>query len=134
MIYRELIYKIRGCIFEVYNTLGKGLLESAYEAALFHELKLCGLDVKSQVQLPVIYKDLHIDNAFRIDLLVENAVIIEIKSVKELSEAHLKQLSNYLHLSHLTIGLLVNFNTDNLEDNIKSSVNSYRQFNEVKKN
>lgn len=121
----ELTYQIRGCIFNVYNKLGPGLFESVYEAALCYELNKVGLKFKRQLELPVHYEDIILDVAFRIDILVENKVIIEIKSVEELSKVHYKQIITYLKLTSIPIGLLVNFNTDSIKENIKRIVNNY---------
>lgn len=121
----EITYAIRGCIFNVYNNLGPGLFESVYEAALLHELKKAGLSTKSQVELAVHYDDIILDVAFRIDILVDNRVLLELKSVEELSKVHYKQVITYLKLSDIPVGLLVNFNTDNIKDNIKRIVNNY---------
>lgn len=121
----ELTYKIRGCIFNVYNKLGPGLFESVYEAALCYELDKEGLAFKRQLELPVHYEDIILDVAFRIDILVENKVIIEIKSVEELSKVHYKQIITYLKLTSIPLGLLVNFNTDSIKENIKRIVNNY---------
>ena len=121
----ELTYQIRGCIFNVYNKLGPGLFESVYEAALCYELDKVGLAFKRQLELPVHYEDIILDVAFRIDVLVENKVIIEIKSVEELSKVHYKQIITYLKLTSIPLGLLVNFNTDSIKENIKRIVNNY---------
>jgi GxxExxY protein len=121
----EITYTIRGCIFNVYNNLGPGLFESVYEAALLHELNKAGLNAKNQVELAVHYDDVILDVAFRIDILVENKVLIELKSVEELSKVHYKQVITYLKLSDIPVGILVNFNTDNIKDNIKRVVNNY---------
>jgi GxxExxY protein len=112
----QLTYKIRGAIFEVYNELGPGLLESVYEAALLHELQKNGLTVKSQVGLPVVYKDIGLELGFRLDILVNETVIIEIKSVETLHDIHKKQLLTYLKLSKKKLGILVNFNASKLID------------------
>jgi GxxExxY protein len=112
----DLTYKIRGAIFAVYNELGPGLLESVYELALCHELKQLELEVKRQVNLPVLYKTVSLDAGFRLDLIVENQVIIEIKSVDSLHNVHKKQLLTYLKLTKMKIGFLVNFNCDKLVD------------------
>jgi len=114
----DLTYKIRGAIFEVYNTLGPGLLESVYESALAMELIQSGLKVKTQVPLPVIYKENKLELGFRIDVLVDNTVIIEVKSVEFLHDVHKKQLLTYLKLSDKKLGILVNFNVHKLEDKI----------------
>ena len=120
----DITYKIRGCIFAVYRNLGPGLLESVYEAALVYELKKNNLEVKSQVPLPVLYEGIQLEVGFRIDVLVEEKVIVEIKSVEELSKVHYKQLLTYLKLSDKKVGLLVNFNCDNISENIKRIVNN----------
>jgi len=106
----ELSYIIRGAIFKVYNSLGAGLLESVYEATLKFELEKAVLCVKNQVPLPVIYENVHLEIGFRIDLLIEDKVIIEIKSVENLAEVHHKQVLSYLRLSGKKLGLLINFN------------------------
>ena len=117
------IYKIRGAIFKVFNALGPGLLESAYEVILMHELKKEGLEVKSQVPLPLFYDEIKMDIGYRIDILVENKVIIEIKSVENLAEVHHKQVLTYLKLSGLKLGLLVNFNCVEIDKSIFRKVN-----------
>ena len=114
----DLTFKIRGAIFEVYKTLGPGLLESVYEAALAAELIELGLKIQTQVPLPVVYKETKLELGFRIDILVENTVIIEIKSVESLHDVHKKQLLTYLKLSKKKLGLLVNFNVDTIEDKL----------------
>ena len=121
----DITYKIRGCIFNVYNNLGPGLFESVYEAALLYELNKVGLKAKNQVELAVHYDDILLDVAFRIDILVEDSVLIELKSVEELSKVHYKQVITYLKLSDIPIGILVNFNTDNINLNTKRIVNNY---------
>lgn len=112
----DITYKIRGAIFTVHKELGPGLLESVYEAALAHELNEMGLDVKTQVGLPVEYKSIMLELGFRIDILVNNQVVIEIKSVENLHDVHKKQLLTYLKLSNKRLGILVNFNTSVLVD------------------
>lgn len=112
----DLSYQIRGAIFEVFKTLGPGLLESTYEAALAFELSQMGFEVRTQVPLPVVYKDVKLEAGYRIDLLIENEVIIEIKSVETLHDVHKKQLLTYLKLSSRKLGILVNFNVASLVD------------------
>jgi GxxExxY protein len=119
----DISFKIRGAIFKVYNTLGPGLLESVYEIALAHVLTEMGLDVKRQVNLPVIFEGIKLEAGFRIDLLVNDLVIIEIKSVEDLKSVHQKQLNTYLKLSNLKLGILVNFNTVNILSSIYREVN-----------
>ena len=122
----DLTYIIRGCIFNVYNKLGPGLFESVYEAALCYELDKAGLKYKRQQELPVYYDDIILDVAFRIDIFVEESIVIEIKSVEEFSKVHYKQLITYLKLLNVSIGILVNFNTDSIKENIKRIVNNYK--------
>jgi GxxExxY protein len=123
MTENDISYLIRGCIFKVYNNLGPGLLESAYEAALLYELENAGLNVKSQFSLPMVYESVKVDIGYRLDLLVENKVIIELKSVEILLDVHHKQLITYLKLSGLKLGILVNFNSDDISKSIFRKVN-----------
>jgi len=120
----ELSYIIRRCIFNVYNTLGPGLLESVYQKILVYELQENGLNIKSELLLPVKYNNKLFDINFRIDILVEDKVILELKSVKSIEDIHYKQLYTYLKLSNKKLGLLVNFNTTNILDGIKRVVNN----------
>lgn len=120
----DLSYTIRGAIFKVYNTLGPGLLESVYEAVLKYELTKEGLTVESQIPIPVIYDEVKFDIGFRLDLLVNKKVIIEIKSVELLAPVHHKQLLTYLKLTDKRLGLLVNFNSDNISSGITRIVNN----------
>lgn len=121
----DLTYVIRGAIFNVYNTLGPGLLESVYEIALDYELKAAGLKFQRQVHLPMQYKCVKMDINFRLDFLVEDKIIIEVKSIEDLLPVHHKQLLTYLKLAKLRYGVLVNFNTDNISKNIFRKVNGY---------
>jgi GxxExxY protein len=123
MTENDISFKIRGAIFKVYRNLGPGLLESVYEAVLAYELKQLGLQVKTQVPLPVLYENIHLDIGFRVDILVNDSVIIEIKSIEALHEVHHKQVLTYLRLSDRKLGLLVNFNTDNISRCIIRKVN-----------
>ena len=108
----------------VHTALGPGLLEGAYEACLKYELEKRGLKVKQQVGLPVIYDGVRIDLGYRLDLLVENEVIVELKAVETLSPVHEAQLLAYLKLSGKKIGLLINFNVSRLKDGIRRMVNN----------
>jgi GxxExxY protein len=119
MTENDISYKIRGAIFKVYNTLGPGLLESIYESALYYQLKKDGLNVFKQIDLPVKYEDVVLDISFRLDLLIEDKIIVELKSVDELKSIHFKQLK----LTNKKLGLLVNFNCINILDNIHRVVN-----------
>ena len=125
MIENELSFKIRGVIFKVYNTLGPGLLESAYEAALLYELRKSGLEVKQQVGLPLIYDDVKLEVGYRIDLLVENEIIIEIKSCEAIAPIFTSQLITYLKLYNRKLGYLINFNVPLLKDGFKRIVNNF---------
>jgi GxxExxY protein len=110
--------KIIGCAIEVHKQLGAGLLESAYEECLFYELINKGLNVKKQLALPLVYKEIKLDAGYRIDLLVENKVIIEIKSVDAIADIHKAQLMTYMKLANIKLGLLINFNVTRLKDGI----------------
>jgi GxxExxY protein len=116
---KELSYEIRGAAMEVYNELGPGLLESVYEKALIHEFKLREIDVVSQIPVNIVYKGELVGNDLRIDLLVEDTVIIELKSVEELKKVHFKQLRTYLKLLNRPEGWLINFGA---EDFVKGMV------------
>ena len=118
MTENDISYKIRGAIFNVYNFLGPGLLESVYEEALVYELKQLGLKVERQKEVPIKYKDTILNTALRLDLIVEDKVIIELKSVSELKDIHFKQTLTYLRLLELHLGILVNFNTHNILNSI----------------
>ena len=114
----DVTYKIRGAIYKVYNELGPGLLESVYEAALVYQLRKDGLKVESQVPLKVYYDGHPLPVDYRLDLLVEDAVIIEIKSVEEIKKVFHKQLLTYMRVSNKHLGILVNFNTDDINSSI----------------
>lgn len=119
----ELSRQIIGAAIEVHRELGPGLLESAYEACLCHELALRGTPFERQVPLPVLYKGVKIDCAYRLDILVAELVVIEIKAVESLASIHDAQLLTYLRLSNLWLGLLINFNVEFVKDGIKRLVN-----------
>lgn len=123
MTENDISYLIRGAIFEVYNSLGPGLLESTYESALTYELELRGLDVKTQISIPIEYKGKLLETSYRLDMLVNDCVIIELKSVQELEKIHFKQLYTYLRLSDKRLGILVNFNCSDFVSNTKRVVN-----------
>jgi GxxExxY protein len=125
MIENEISYKIRGAIFKVYNNLGPGLLESIYEEALCYELRKAGLKVEVQVPLEVVYDGVLLKEKFRMDLLVEGLVVIEVKSVEEICEIHHKQLLSYLKLAKKRLGILVNFNSVEIDKAILRKINGY---------
>ena len=119
----ELSYAIRGAAFNVHTNLGPGLLESVYETALAYELREKGYEVQTQLGVPLIYKDIKMEQGFRMDLLVNNKVIVEVKSVDTLLDVHHKQLLTYLKLSDKKLGLLINFNVSSLKNSITRIVN-----------
>jgi len=123
-IENEISYKIRGAIFNVYNKLGPGLLESAYEVALRIELEKMGCEVKTQIYLPIVYEGITIPNAFRIDMLVDDKVIIELKAVAAMQEVFFSQLMTYLKLTGKKLGLLVNFKTTDISKSIYRRANN----------
>jgi GxxExxY protein len=120
---KEKIFKqLLDCSFRIHSDLGPGLLESAYEECLFYELKNLGLLVRKQVPMPLMYKEIKLDAGYRVDLLLEESIIVEIKSVDALCDIHLAQILTYLKLSKCTLGLLINFNVSHLKDGIKRIV------------
>jgi GxxExxY protein len=111
--------KIIGCAIEVHKHLGPGLLESAYEECLVFELLHTGLKAEKQKQVPVVYKEIHLDCGYRIDILVENTVIIELKTIELFSPVHVAQILTYMKFAQKSIGLLINFNVTVLKNGIK---------------
>ena len=126
----QLRYAIRGAIYKVYKALGPGLLELAYEAALCRELFLQGLEVETQVSFSIQYESLEIPNAYRLDVLVNKRVIIELKSVAKLERVHYKQLRTYLKLTGIDSGILVNFNTDDIIKSTHTLFANYEDYQE----
>lgn len=118
----EITRSIIGAAMKVHSALGPGLLESAYEACLLFELHDAGLKAESQVPLPVIYKGVRIDLGYRLDLVVEDSVIVELKTVEAIEPVHQAQLLSYLKLSGKHVGLIINFNVVHLKDGIKRLV------------
>ncbi|MBR1498865.1 MAG: GxxExxY protein [Bacteroidaceae bacterium] len=114
MSINEITYEIRGAFYDVYKELGPGLLESVYEEALCFELEQRGLKVERQMQVPINYKGNVLKTELRLDVLVEDKVIVELKSVEEMKKVFAKQLLTYLRLMNKEVGLLENFNTDNI--------------------
>ena len=114
----EISYQIRGAVFDVYNELGPGLMENVYEKALIIELLNRGLQVENQVPIEVLYKGFDLGLQYRLDVLVNKQVIIELKSVEILLPVHHKQLITYLKLAQKPLGFLINFNTESIKDNI----------------
>ena len=121
----DISYEIRGAIFDTYNALGPGLLESVYEEALCYYLNKRGLKVERQVPVPIVIDNHQLSNDLRLDILVEDKIIVELKSVIEMKEVYHLQLLTYLKLSHLHKGILVNFNTANIKESIWNKINGY---------
>ncbi|NNM94962.1 MAG: GxxExxY protein [Bacteroidia bacterium] len=124
MTENELSKKIVHAAFNIHSKLGPGLLESVYEEIMFYELTVQGLNVERQKGIPVIWEKIRLELGFRADLIVENKVIIELKSVEEIAQVHPKQLLTYLKLTGLKLGLLINFNEPLIKDGITRIVNN----------
>jgi GxxExxY protein len=124
MTENELSYKVIGTAIEIHESIGPGLLESAYENALAYDLKELGFNVRQQVPMPFIYKEVKQEVGYRIDLLVNSKVIIEVKAEEAVAPVHFAQLLTYLKLSGIKPGLLINFNSKTLKDNIHRVVNN----------
>ena len=118
LLYSDLTFKIRGAIFKVYNFWGPGLFEQVYEESLICQLRKEGLKVEQQLPLPVVYDGQTLPCDYRLDLLVEDKIIIELKSVEELKPLHYKQLLTYLKIANKTVGVLVNFNVNDMSKGI----------------
>jgi GxxExxY protein len=123
----DISFLIRKAAFEVHTELGPGLLESVYETALVYELRAIGLDVKAQVPLPMTYKGVGMEVGFRMNVLVENRVVVEIKSIDAILEVHHMQLLTYLKLSGHKLGLLINFNVPRVKEGIIRKVNGLEE-------
>jgi len=121
----EIGKQIVDAAYEVHKTLGPGLLESAYEACLKHELTLRGIRFVSQKEVPLIYKGIRVDVAYRLDLLVEDVIIVEIKSTDRLTDVNLAQIISYLKLKDLRLGYLINFNVKYFKNGIKRVANNF---------
>lgn len=124
MIENKISYAIRGAAFKIHSELGPGLLESVYEAALSYELRKLGYNIETRIGIPMRYQDLKFEVGFRLDILVNDLVIIEVKSVDNLADVHHKQLLTYLKLTNKKLGLLINFNSSSLNNNIIRIVNN----------
>jgi len=123
MVENTLSKVIIGCAIEVHKQLGPGLLESAYQECLFYELKKEGLKVVKEKPMPIVYKEIKLDHGYRIDLLVEDKVVVELKTVEYLHEVHTAQVLTYLRLGGYKLGLLLNFNEKKLIDGMKRIIN-----------
>lgn len=120
----KLTEKIIGAAIEVHKALGPGLLESAYQECLLFELKSLGLEVKKEVSLPIIYKTIKLDHGYRIDLLVENEIVLELKTVESFTHVHSAQILTYMKLGNYPLGLLINFQTKLLKNGLKRFINT----------
>lgn len=118
----QIFKKILDCAFTVHTALGPGLLERAYEECLYYELQQSGLQVQKQRALPLVYKEVKLDAGYRIDLLVENKIVVEIKAVDAFNDVHFAQILTYMKLSKCKLGLLVNFNVKSLKNGIKRMI------------
>ncbi|NRD20884.1 GxxExxY protein [Winogradskyella eckloniae] len=124
MIYDKITENIIGSAIEVHKALGPGLLESAYQECLLYELKSIGYCVKREVSMPIVYKDIKLDHGYRIDLLVENKIVLELKTVERFTDVHTAQILTYMKLGNYPLGLLLNFNTKLLKNGIKRFINA----------
>lgn len=124
---KDISYDIIGCAYEVHRILGPGLLESVYQKALVQELKLRGFKVKSEVDIEINYKGINVGSDLRLDIIVNDTIIVELKSVETILPIHKKQLLTYLRLTNLQLGLLINFNANLLKDGITRIVNNFNE-------
>jgi len=122
MTANEISHVVITAALKVHSALGPGLLESAYEACLAHELRKVGMNVETQVGLPVVYDGIKLDLGYRIDMLINDVVVVELKSVEEISRIHVAQVLSYMKLSKKQLGLIINFNVLRLKDGIKRLV------------
>jgi len=125
MTENEITEKIIGAAIRVHKELGPGLLESAYRECLYYELKQMGLNVEKEKPLPLIYHEVKLEIGYRVDLLVERKVVVELKAVEALNDVHLAQVLTYLKLNNNRIGLLINFNVSVLKNGIRRLINKY---------
>ena len=123
-----LFYKVIGLAIEVHRTLGPGLLESAYQACFIYELQKAGLKVEKEIALPINYKEIKLEQGYRTDLLIEDTLVIELKTVEEFTSVHFAQILTYLKLGNYPLDLLINFNSKILKNNIKRFINSNNNF------
>jgi GxxExxY protein len=126
MLENEITKIVIDCAYKIHSTLGPGLLESAYQAILVHELRKRNIEFESEIPMPIHYENINLDVGFRADLIVENKVIIELKSVEKVAEVHKKQLLTYLRISGLHVGLLINFGAPLIREGIIRVVNGFK--------
>ena len=124
MVDNELTHKVIGCAMKVHSTLGPGLLESAYEECLAYELSKSGIVFERQKPMPLVYDGVKLDCGYRMDILVEGKLVLELKAVNMLNDIHLAQILTYLKLSGCELGLLINFNVVKLKDGLRRVINS----------
>jgi GxxExxY protein len=123
MIENQITEKIIGCAIEVHRALGVGLLESAYQECLYYDLKNLGLHVEKEKPMPVVYKEVRLDQGYRMDLVVEKKVVVEVKAVEFLTDVHKAQVLTYLRLGNYKLGLLINFHSPILTKGVKRIIN-----------
>ena len=126
MTSKQLTHAIIGTSMDVHTSLGPGLLENAYKECLFYKLRQSGFYVEKEKPMPLVYEDVQLDCGYRIDLLVENKVVIELKSVENLNDVHLAQVLTYMKLGHFQLGLLMNFNVKHLKNGIRRVANNFK--------
>jgi len=125
MVSRELTYKVINIAMHVHTQLGPGLLESAYKECLFYSLEKEGFNMEKEKPMPLVFEDVKLECGYRIDLLVENKLVLELKSLDKLNDIHLAQTLTYLKLGNFELGLLINFNVAHLKDGIKRVINTF---------
>ena len=122
MLHKDLTDRIIGCAMNVHTSLGPGLLENTYKECLFHELRKAGLRVEKEKPIPLVYGEITLECGYRIDLVVENLIVVELKSVKKIEDIHLAQILTYMKLGKYKVGLIFNFNVTSMKDGIKRVV------------
>jgi GxxExxY protein len=123
MTENEISKIVIGAAIDVHRELGPGLLESAYQECMYYELKESGLQVQKEVPMPIVYKDVKLDHGYRMDLLIEDKLVVELKTVESLTDVHIAQMLTYLRLGNYRLGLLMNFHVAVLKDRIKRIIN-----------
>jgi GxxExxY protein len=123
MVENDISKRAIGCAIHVHRELGPGLLESAYQECMYYELKESGLQVQKEVPMPIVYKDVKLDHGYRMDLLIEDKLVVELKTVESLTDVHIAQMLTYLRLGNYRLGLLMNFHVAVLKDGIKRIIN-----------
>jgi len=123
MEFEKITEKIIKCAIDVHTALGPGLLENTYKECLFYKLRKAGLSVEKEKPIPLVFEEVNLDCGYRIDLLVENAVVVELKSVKKIEDIHLSQILTYMRLGKFKVGLILNFNVTSMKNGIKRVVN-----------